>query len=174
MVPDLVRMFSTAPAVRPVSAVYMLVCTLTSAIASTDGRTPIVPMKRSLLSMPSIRLLFTTSFWPLTDTVDVCRRSSGRLPLDSELGRPSFAPGSPRTSPMTLRPLSGRSCTAVSGSSAPTVALSDWMIGACAVTVMLSLSVPTASCAFTRWRSPAESRIVAVYGLKPASSILIE
>ena len=49
---------------------------------------------------------------------------------------------------MTLRPFSGRSCTAVSGSSAPTVALSDWMIGACAVTVMVSVSVPTASCAF--------------------------
>ena len=99
-------------------------------------------MDRSLLSMPSIRLLLTTSFWPFTETVDVCRRSSGRLPLDSEFGRPSLAPGTMRTSPMTLRPLSGRSCTAVSGSSAPTVALSDWTIGACAVTVTLSVSVP--------------------------------
>ena len=143
-------MLTTAPAVRPVSAVYMFVCTLTSAMASTEGRTPMVPMNRSLLSMPSIRLLFRTSFCPLTETVDVCRRSSGRLPLDRELGRPSFAPGNPRTSPMTLRPFSGRSCTAVSGSSAPTVALSDWMIGAAAVTVMFSVRVPTASWALTR------------------------
>jgi len=38
------RMVTTAPAVRPVSAVYMFVCTLTSATASTDGRTPRVPI----------------------------------------------------------------------------------------------------------------------------------
>ena len=147
----------------------MLVCTLTSAIASTEGRTPIVPMKRSLLSTPSMRLLFRTSFWPLTDTVDVCRRSSGRLPLDNELGNPSLAPGTMRTSPMTLRPFSGRSCTARSGSSAPTVALSDWTRGACAVTVMVSARVPTTSRASTRSRSPADTCTARVKLPNPAA-----
>ena len=42
--PDLVMMLTTPPAVRPTSAVYMFVCTLTSAIASIDGLTTIVPM----------------------------------------------------------------------------------------------------------------------------------
>jgi hypothetical protein len=47
-------MFTTPPAVRPTSAVYMLVSTFTSAIASIDGFTPTVPIARSLLSTPSI------------------------------------------------------------------------------------------------------------------------
>ena len=63
---------------------------------------------------------------------------------------------------MTLRPFSGRSCTAVSGSSAPTVALSDWMIGACAVTVMVSAERADRQLRVRRaGRSPADTRIVA-------------
>ena len=37
------------------------------ALASIEGRTPIVPTMRSLLSIPSIMLLFATGSWPLTE-----------------------------------------------------------------------------------------------------------
>src|SRR5689334_4351103 len=47
-------MLMTPPPVRPTSAEYKLVCTRISWIASSDGLTPIVPMYRSLLSIPSI------------------------------------------------------------------------------------------------------------------------
>ena len=50
-------------------------------MASIDGLMPTVPIARSLLSMPSISWLFCVSAAPLTDTDDVCRRSSGRVPL---------------------------------------------------------------------------------------------
>ena len=53
------------------SAVKTFVCTLTSWIASTDGRTPIEPMTRSLLSIPSMVWLFIMSACPLTETDDV-------------------------------------------------------------------------------------------------------
>ena len=80
-------------------------------MASIDGFTPIVPICRSLLSMPSIMWLFWLSWAPLTEMADVLRRSSGLVPLASEFGRPAFAPGTVCTSSTKFRPLTGRSCT---------------------------------------------------------------
>ena len=71
LLPDLVMMFTTPPAARPTSAVYMLVWTLTSATASIDGLTPTVPIARSLLSMPSISWLFWLSSEPLIETAEL-------------------------------------------------------------------------------------------------------
>ena len=53
-----------------------------------------VPIKRSLLSSPSIRKLFRDVSCPLIEIEDDCRRSSGRFPLLSELGGPFVRPGS--------------------------------------------------------------------------------
>ena len=52
-----------------------------------------VPMKRSLLSMPSIRLLLATGSCPFTEYDEFKRRSSGRVPVARPLGGPGLTPG---------------------------------------------------------------------------------
>ena len=52
-----------------------------------------VPMTRSLLSIPSIRLLLTTGSCPLTEYDEFKRRSSGRVPVASPFAGPELTPG---------------------------------------------------------------------------------
>ena len=53
LVPDLVITSTTAPELRPMSALYRLVWILNSRTASTAGRSTIESVRRSLSSMPS-------------------------------------------------------------------------------------------------------------------------
>lgn len=114
------------------------------------------PMTRSLLSIPSIVWLFIMSAWPFTETEDVCRRSSGRLPLARPLFRPSVAPGVTCTKLMKLRPFSGSSCVAFSVTVVIKAAESVRSAGVAASTLTVSPSEPTVRCASSRARSPAE------------------
>ena len=79
--------------------------------------------------MPSISWLFWLSSAPLIEIADVWRRSSGRVPLASEFGTPSLAPGTSWTRRTKLRPFTGRSCTAFSVTSALSVEVSVWSSG---------------------------------------------
>ena len=159
-------MLMTPPSVRPVSAVYMFVCTRTSAIASIDGLIATVPIVRSLLSMPSTSWLFSTSLTPLMDTDEVWRRSSGRVPLASELSAPSFAPGMSCTMRMMFRPGIGASCTVFVSMSELTVAESVCSSGASPLTVRFSCTVPSSIFASTRARSPVARSTLCVDRLK--------
>ena len=67
-----------------------------------------VPIKRSLLSSPSIRKLFRDVSCPLIEIEDDCRRSSGRLPLLRRVRRSLVRPGSDLCEPDEVPAVEGK------------------------------------------------------------------
>ena len=134
-----------------------------------------VPMMRSLSSMPSMVKLFSVSSWPFTEKPAEGRRSSGRAPVVRPLPGPSLAPGTICTSCTKLRPFSGKSCTALAVTVELTTALSACSSGVDASTVTVSLDPPVCSTASSRARSPASTAMpVSLVELKPVSSTVKE
>ncbi len=128
-----------------------------------------VPMMRSLLSVPSIWLLLSWESSPLIEKELDRRRSSGRAPLD----RPStvaasLAPGVRMTSEVRLRWAVGRFSTAAVVMVVVTLTLSAWSSGDCDVTSTTWPASPTLSLASARAWSPPLTLISATRkALKP-------
>ena len=105
------------------------------------------------------------------DTAEVWRRSSGRLPLIVALAAPSLAPGVNCTILMMFRPTIGAFWTVSAVSLEDTRDVSVCSSGVSPTTVTVSLTVPRSSLTSTRALSPVLSVTVAVWLLKPASSV---
>ncbi len=149
LVPDFTVTLTTPPAARPNSASKVLVWTLSSWTASTEGMNATV-LPASTFGMPSSSTSLLELGFPPMEMLEVAPLSNGRAKERASVG---CTPGAIRAIKYGFRPLSGRLMILVWSMTSPTEAVLASSSGASDLTSTVSVTTPGSSTTSTCTRS---------------------
>ena len=169
--PALVTMFTVPPPDRPNSAEYVDVSTRNSCTESCGGTTTTPLKSPTVLAEPSSKTSFVDVRPPLTEKLESNTLREPRAPPTPPA---AMTPGIARTSPITSRSSSGKSCTVLVSIVVPTPLDSVCSSGTSAVTstAVVTLETCRAKSAVTVWLISSLMSL-RICGCKPAASTKI-